>query len=110
MKINTDYLNQNYEEIWEKKKKKGVPVPYILKDNVDKDKLTNTDIDKLNLSKEIKDKLGEAYINRRKKETTIYRENKGVRKRQELIEEYMEDELIDWVKQFPQYKDVLAQQ
>lgn len=107
MEINTEYLNQNYKEIWETTTKKGVPVPYLLKDNVDKDKL-NTDINKLKLSEETKDKLGEAYINRRKKETEIYRENKGVQKRRELIEEYMEDELIDWVKQFPQYRDVLA--
>lgn len=106
MEINKEYLNQNYEEIWETTTKKGVPVPYLLKDNVDKDKL-NTDIEKLKLSDKIKDKLGEAYLERRKKETAIYRENKGVRKRKELIEEYMEDELIEWVKQFPQYKDVL---
>ena len=106
MEINTEYLNQHYEEIWETTLKKGVPVPYLLKDNVDKNNLIN-DIEKLKLSDEIKDKLGQAYIDRRIKETTIYRENKGVKKRRELIEEYMEDELIDWVKQFPQYKEVL---
>lgn len=111
MEINTEYLNQNYEKIWETSTKNGVPVPYLLKDNVDKEILRNTDTDiaKLKLSDNIKDKLNEAYLDRRKKETEIYRENNGVRKRQELIDEYVEDELIEFLKKFPQFKDVCIQ-
>ena len=106
MEINIEYLNQHYQEIWETTNKKGIPIPYLLKNNVNKDQLNN-DIDNLKLSNEIKEKLGEAYINRRKKETDIYRENKGVKKRRELLEEYMENELIEWVKKFPQYNNIL---
>lgn len=105
MKINEDYLNQNYEEIWKTTNSNGIPLPYLLKNNI-KDNPRELDITSLKLSDKTKEKLNEAYIERRRKETEIYRETKSEKKRRDLINKYMEEELTNWLKKFPQYNDL----
>ena len=104
MNINNEYLQTNYEEIWKTTLTNGIPLPYLLKNPIEHQDL---DIADLKLSDATLDKLEEAYTNRRTVEYEIWHETKGKKKRNELFQEYAEDELIEWLKKFPQYKDVV---
>lgn len=104
MEINNEYLHENYEEIWKTTLTKGIPIPYLLKNPIEHQ---NLDIADLKLSDATLDKLDEAYTNRRTVEYELWHETKSKKKRNELFQDYTESELIDWVKKFPQFAQVI---
>ena len=108
MNVNQEYINDNYKKIWETVTTNGEPVPYLLHINTPIEfQPSFKEREKVDISSEARKKLGEAYYNRRLRETQIDRENKGKKKRREALEKYLEDELIEFVKNYPQFKDVI---
>ena len=105
-----DLLNQAYKNIWLDCMNEGVPIPYLIKQNTNR-LFYPTMEDREELGKKLsdkqKDKLSEAYYNRRLKESELWSSTSSYNKRLQLIGGYMEEELIEFFKQFPIYKKLL---
>ena len=108
--FNQEVLNQRYIEIWEKLTLKGIPVPYLIKENTNINyKPSDKENNKLKkkLSKEVFDDLTNAYYNRRIKERKIYNSTRNIKQKKRLLYEYKEKETLDFIKKFPDFKDII---
>ena len=88
----------------------GLTIPYLIKNKVDREYYpTLSDRESLSkkLSEKQKQKVSEAYYNRRLKEKEIWDSTSSEKKRLKLIEEYMEKELMDFLKKHPKYKEII---
>lgn len=108
MEVNQEYINQNYTNIWQTVSENGELTPYLIDINTPY-KYTK-EKEQIKISKEAQEKRKEAYYQRRVKEREISRNAKNKTEYEEALQEYLEDELIEFVKKYPQFKDVLQQE
>ena len=113
IKINEELLIRNYKEIQKECLLNGVLIPSLLLNYLNsipkENKLSLREIEEIKskLSDEIISKFEQESYNRDKEEYTIYHETRGLKKRKELIKELQEQEFNEWLKNFPQYNDLI---
>jgi hypothetical protein len=110
LEFDIDYLNKSYKLIWEKLMSDGITIPYLIKENIDEAYYLSLE-DYLQLSRKLSkiqhQRLSDAYYNRRLKEKEIRDSTKSSTKKIKLFSEYKEDEIIEFIKNYPEFKSII---
>jgi len=106
IEINTKELYENWQEIITTTNKDGIILPYLLTEFQIPSMFDFTDKEHKKLLKQNKNlnKTKQQYIERRITENTILNGKGNV---QEKLNNYYEKELLEWLKKYPEYNNII---
>lgn len=110
MNVNQDLINNFYKDIWETLTLDGVPIPYLIELYTPLEYRPNEEEMNIvwkRISNRSKENLFNAYMERRVFERDLLDGVKNEKKMINLIEDYFEKELFDFIESYPQYSDIL---
>lgn len=106
MKIDEQKLKDRIQEIQEVCLVNGEPIPYAFNRGFAVPyRLTEEELRKIEVSEENKEKLKEAYAQRRAIEKQIFR---GEHPKYDHIRDYCKDEIKGFIKRYPQFEDIIS--
>lgn len=110
LEFNKELLYKSYKFIWLDCMKDGLTVPYLIKNNVPREYYPSfSERQSLKLTKKQREKLSEAYYNRRLKEIGLWKSTSSENKRLKLLTRYWENELTDFINNYPKYKRIIKE-